>query len=419
MALQLKSVQLVNFQSWNDDSGTMDLDPGMLNVIKGRNETGKSVVFKVLYEMCFPGYHGSYLVRRGQEFGIAAFQMMDDTVIAFKLYRQGNRYYYILNPDGTHQEWCTTEIPDEIVQKMGLIISKPNRIILNVLDKDVPLPFVKTDPAYNASVLQSNLEPQELTEFFERTKEYIRKIQLAEGVTKQTLSFWEAKNRAVPYIDVEYIKTKRSTLSTLTPIYKACIDMYNLMIDLHELYNREPQRVDYDFERCDNNLQLFSQVNNCLTKLDLFSQLEIPPMPSVQDSDLVLSNTLLSVLNNTNKTLEYVYNLTNLREPELNKPIYLDNEFVVYSKVLAALSCIKNLLSIAPPVGVNDPKSIKWMLDTLLKVLKLKESLVNLATTEGNLLKSKQTVESLVSSIKDIESKLGICPLCGRRYTNE
>ena len=56
---KLKRYKLINIQSWHENSDWVELDDTLMNIIIGRNETGKSVLYKVLAQMFIPSQFGS------------------------------------------------------------------------------------------------------------------------------------------------------------------------------------------------------------------------------------------------------------------------------------------------------------------------------------------------------------------------
>lgn len=92
----------------------INLDTDVTNIIEGPNETGKSVLFKVMYNMIFPGYWSSTeLIRRGFTTGIMLLTLADESLLAYTL--EGSHYTLILQEGERETTWTDYKmVPKEI-----------------------------------------------------------------------------------------------------------------------------------------------------------------------------------------------------------------------------------------------------------------------------------------------------------------
>lgn len=417
---QLRVIKLVNFQSWSDKSDDMTFAPDVLNVIKGRNETGKSVVFKVLYEMCFPGYHGAqYLVRRGCAEGYALFVYTDGTQVLFQLSIQGNRVFHLQLPESSEiQSWQQYEIPEEVVSAMGLLISKENQIILNVLDKDVPLPFIKSDPKYNASVLKSKLEPEELTRFFERSKDYIRRIQGARSHFSNEAKIYDARQMSLDFVDVESLRATRIFLDNHAAALNKYIDAYNALADYDAILEVKPEVKLYPLAEVKELLdvvELLSNTQDALSEVDRLNQCA-PASPRFSEDQLDAIHTQLNALGILNSCRSASLEFVALERPVVQELPNVSAELDVCRILEVIQSELHGVLQLeAPEVVYLDSK-----LPTLFEALhESQEAFKNLGVVYQNLVgavTSKQKMDSISSDISQMEKELGICPTCGRAF---
>lgn len=421
MGSHLTSVEIHNMQSWSEQSGVMEFNPEVLNVIKGRNETGKSVVFKIIYEMVFPGYHGAqYLVRRGAEFGSALFNYADGISVLFVLYPNGSRLYGVYK-DNQLTPYNVTRIPDEIIQIMGLVISWDTRIILNVLDKDIPMPFIKTDSTYNASLLQSKLEPIEITNMFVRAKDYLTRIQSAKAVFSRKEAYWQAKCDALDKTDPADIQYQLAFLNSRTHIYYPLVGLYNDLCDLDEVLAREPSVPAYDLDSAQNLLKLLSHVNEVARVISdikhVVNSKPIEPRHTVEQ--LETGSQLLMTLQSLARVDQVIIDIDGLKKPIVPALPSIEPQF----KVLSALNYTQMMcreLTCLKPVNVpRDPANSDKLMKILQEALQVRRNFNQLVLLCVEQIKASQAVQALQEQITQLEHQLGICPLCGRRYEDE
>ncbi len=418
---QLVSVKLINFQSWVDKSGDMNFTPDVLNVIKGRNETGKSVLFKVIYEMCFNGYHDiKCLIRRGFDQALAYFEYSDGNTVLFHVFRNGGRVYYLQGPDDEQpRQWQQNDIPDEIVDAMGLIISRENQIILNVLDKDVPMPFVKTDPKYNASVLKSILEPEELTRYFERSKEYVKRIQDAIAYNSQRANFWNTKQSALSFVDVNQLKVDQILLDSRTRALESCIKVYNRSADIVNLDESKPVFKEYPLASIGQQLDVLQRLLSVMTSLTFMQSVfvEQPAPPRYTNTDMDMFNSMLEC---TYQLLEINHDtqvISQLEEPEqIVIPKELDQNFKLADSLLNLQRDIVAITAIEEPVVPNIPEGLHEEFETLRIAHEVFYNLSLVFDRTQKLNACTNIYNKVCNDLARMESVMTICPTCGRPF---
>lgn len=417
---QLRVIKLVNFQSWSDKSDDMTFAPDVLNVIKGRNETGKSVVFKVLYEMCFPGYHGAqYLIRRGYAEGFALFVYTDGLQVLFQLALNGTRTYHLQMPDSENiQSWRQSEIPDEIVSAMGLLISRENQIILNVLDKDVPLPFIKSDPKYNASVLKSKLEPEELTRFFERSKDYVRRIQGARAHFSHEADVMEARQSSLQYVDIDSMKATRIFLDNHAAALNPYIELFNSLVDYDQLLGSAPEVKLYSLDEAKELLDTVELLEDVKHSMMGYQQLldECPPQPRYSQECLSEVYTSLNALRDALECKQGILDFSQLQKPEVNQVQSVAPELEVYQSLELISSRLDAITSLKQPDSVDIPADVPNMLEMYQVSRQAFSHLGSVYQNAVGVITSSDTLSRVTNDISRMENEMGICPTCGRPF---
>lgn len=421
MGSHLISVEIHNMQSWSEQSGVMEFNPDVLNVIKGRNETGKSVLFKIIYEMVFPGYHGAqYLVRRGAEYGSALFNYADGVSVLFVLYPNGNRLYGIYK-DEQLTPYETSRIPDEIIQIMGLVVSWDTRIILNVLDKDIPIPFIKTDPAYNASLLQSKLEPTEISNMFVRAKDYLTRIQSAKAVFGRKEAYWQAKCDALDTADPTEIQYKLASLNVYTLMYYPLVGLWDDLCDLDDVWKLEPSIPQYDLASAKQLLDLLAElktVQQATSEVQHIISVK-PQEPRYTLQQLEDIRMLLDVDYALTQVVDKTSELSVLQEPEVPELPNLDAAFGTLNSLYQICHLCEDVKSLKAPEIPQDPSRSEPFFNLLKTTHQVHQDFNQAVLMYIEQIKASQALQKLNDQITQLEHQLKICPLCGRRYEDE
>lgn len=202
---------LKDIQSWDDKSGTIPLSSDKMNVIIAPSETGKSVIVKILKEMCFSGnwgYTWNSFIRRGKSCGTAAFLMEDGSAVIYNIWRDRVRYIIMdNNPDVAPRVWDFndpnhTEIPEEVANHLGLIVDRIGKTVINVLDKDMLTPLVTAPPELNARITATITAVPEMEKRREALQEW--KTQLIESfkTVDRRLSAARTRYNDAPEVDI-------------------------------------------------------------------------------------------------------------------------------------------------------------------------------------------------------------------------
>lgn len=147
----IDQIRLKNCQSWKDITITLSQDT--VNVLVAQNDTGKSVLFKILKLAGCPNYYSEKdrvdLIRRGCSFAQAVFKFTDGSFAIMRIERTGTLYFFLEDSKAPLIPYL--EPPSEMVNHLGLLVSGEERFIANIIDTDQGLLLV--DPK-----LKSNYE---------------------------------------------------------------------------------------------------------------------------------------------------------------------------------------------------------------------------------------------------------------------
>lgn len=149
----IRQIRMKNCQSWEDI--TFDLSTDRLNVIVAENDTGKSVLFKMLKILASPKYYSrddrKNLIRFGCEYAMVAVALDSGNVIVAFVWPNYVTYQYLL-ADGT--KYSLTEPTQEMLNELGLLVGKDNKFIVNIIDADQDLLLVNSNLASNFALIR-------------------------------------------------------------------------------------------------------------------------------------------------------------------------------------------------------------------------------------------------------------------------
>lgn len=377
MHTYVTAYRLINFQSWDASTDAIHLEPDTVNIIEGANETGKSVLYKVLYNFAFPGYwEPKELIRRGCTSGVLLMELSNGKCIIFQL--EHSHHTYILVDNANETIWKDCALPQEIIDELGIILDYDLKIILNVIDKDISLPFIKTSPKFNASLIKSRVEPPDITEFFQNTDELQK--QLSNACTKFATKTRELKAAAdtIQFTDVDELYVLKENVDALFPVAKHYSDFEAVLEELAQLRTAAPTPVA-DPSVVTPHLQALTSIEHLGAAVDEYVQVvETKPMPIKDPSR---QQNTIQVLRELQSLKDAISGLSSTLE---NKPCAvtcpnLAGEFEVWSRLSAASLTINELQKVC-----SEYSPIR----------------LEAATT--------------LSDLEKMRSEIGVCPTCGR-----
>ena len=171
-------LRLVNIQSFKDI--TLDLTRG-INVIEAPNETGKSVMFKVYRTMCDANWYGrgerKSLIRRGCSKGLALLVVpkSENEVykVLFEVYKTYQVYRLYLN-DKLLDSWKQDVLPQRVQEVLGWYYDSNSKILLNLCDQELDMPFVNSNSRFNYEVMRFIIQSPELERARDNLHEWIK-----------------------------------------------------------------------------------------------------------------------------------------------------------------------------------------------------------------------------------------------------
>lgn len=258
---KIVKVVLDNFQSWVKDSGPLEFKEDVLNMIKARNETGKSVMFKVFKQMCYPGKGGNLarldLLRRFCRTATATIYMSDGYIIRFVIDRPDMtkqttaQYYELIDPNGHTQRFFGTYLPEPIREVLGWYVDPKQEILLNLIEKDGPQLFINTSGSFNANALKFITENPVVTEALRTMGEWDSTCSNAMESLARLHSNLQGRIASLQYTNISDLMVQNAAIELILPLWTSA-DSASMRYDVcNNILQRKPVMPDCDFETAD------------------------------------------------------------------------------------------------------------------------------------------------------------------------
>ena len=303
-------LRLVNIQSFKDI--TLDLTRG-INVIEAPNETGKSVMFKVYRTMCDANWYGrgerKSLIRRGCSKGLALLVVpkSENEVykVLFEVYKTYQIYRLYLN-DNLLDSWKQDVLPQRVQEVLGWYYDSNSKILLNLCDQELDMPFVNSNSRFNYEVMRFIIQSPELERARDNLHEWIKNCTDDLNNLNIKVASLETIIQDHKYIDTgslkESIEKREKTVTQAKSMYKL-LEALNNITELSK-----PEKININHESVECNLQSVEKLYNLGLTLQECIKLQKPTIREIDLTELDKSVNSAKVLN------QLSYNLIQVRE---------------------------------------------------------------------------------------------------------
>lgn len=444
MSSRLVAAKLENIQSWKEDSQVIHLTPDVVNVIRAQSETGKSVFFKVFYQMVFPNYYKygrkNDLIRKGCQKAQATYWLENGTIIKFHL--EHSTQHFEMQKDGEQNKvYYTTEMPQEIIDEFGLIVDKPLKFILNIFTKDNQYPFVTTSKSWNASALNQVFCDQEVENSLVNLKIWEKEVKERMIAVKQVYDYRKRLAEDIPYTDIEKLKNNQVIVKEIAKQYDALDDILTQLKNLEKAHS-VLQQYDYKI----NNIVEINDIKKLVLTIDRLIEALAPLernlmfVDSLPDNviDMQLINNLkdyMIKLNNVFESLKviaYNQNIVN-NIPDLSKQtadieickrymlkgIALFEQLLTLDKQTADLSYLdtKYKYTVEALEELNKSKAkIDEVENYKAKLHMIYSKSAGMYNTMCTYMQLCQKVEEANKELADLKAEYKVCPTCNRPF---
>jgi hypothetical protein len=385
----IKSITLYNIQSWADASDPIKLSDDKINIIEAPNETGKSVVFKILYTMIWPNYFGingrRTLLRRGANKGCAYFKRYDGIEIAY-LFTANSQVYALRKPPEKFKVWSQNQPPEEVVEALGLYVDYDARIILNVHNANSALPFVTTSLQFNALLLKSITEFPEIQQAIDNLSVWLKDLKGAMNTQSKNVIAARSRNSMIDFVSTESLR--------------------------------------YHLNKCKEYREFLVNADICDTEINKLFKLTTEEKPQQDIYDLKLGKELILVCENTqitDSTLSDLYTLVSNKPNELEPCDYNSANLIleVFKEsegVISGIIILNELIS-------NKPELIKGNLSICDMIISVNNQTIygeyqlkNYFSTYYDKQRVVRKLSDINIEIHNLEVKLKVCPVCKKPF---
>lgn len=433
----IKQMHLKNIQSWKDEIINFSQD---LNVITARSERGKTVIFKVFYQMVFPNKYKfgvkNSLIRRDSYYGEVDFVLWNDTEIHFHLEDKSQYFKMKRICDDEFTVYYQNDCPQEIVNELGLVVDYELGYILNIYIKDNQYPLINTSRTWNARLFNQVFTNPELDSTIKGCTDTLNELNSIKQRNDNYLRYLEVTNNQMKYIDIESISKVEKILSEMNNMYNI-VDSTKVTISELEKYLREYENLkDKVFEIVDiddikNYFVIVRDINDVLIDLDkaTFVLSNIPDSPSIEkdlegianyieflediakplsnlDSSVTKLEEIDEILINFNKVDKDLENICLVLEQLIKVSEVLseeENALLKYAGALKEEKLINLMMS-----GIDGIKEYMEIIKTIENYLIKQE---NLLLNYGDTLR---TEKQLKEEFEEVSKNIEVCPTCGR-----
>ena len=203
----LEAVRFKNCQSLGDCVLSFT---GKLNVIVAENNTGKSVLYKVLKLAGRADYYTREerkdLIRRGASAAQITFKF-DDGSYAVMQITPGKTVYAFLENAKSALSWFL-EPPERMVNHLGLLVNNTEAFIANIVDMDQGLLLVNPRLKSNYELVKMIATCESLDELREKVDNLLAEFREKSMRAADSVNFVERQLSQLEYYDVESLERK-------------------------------------------------------------------------------------------------------------------------------------------------------------------------------------------------------------------
>lgn len=390
----IKRMHIKNIQSWKDEEITFSDE--LVNVVCARSEKGKTVLFKIFYQMVFPNYYkfGSRndLIRRGCNKGEVYLELYNGTQIQFICGHKEQSFKMKRDCDDDWITYWEQRCPREIINELGLIIDWDLQYILNIYIKDNQYPFINTSKVWNATLFNKVFKNEKLDRTINNLSIKLDDLVQNQKEFSKKYQYKVYENSNLQYYDIDEIKRVKVEVEKINKLYNIVDEIHKSLKSLEKALKEQEQLKDKVFDIVDiveikNLCLILNKINKCTRELE-------PNLKIVENTPE--TDKLGLQLSAVRSTYSSVSNIS-------SKIATMESLFKNYSRDLNASKEISDILTGAE----NIKSSLNSVYSIANKISNYEKILFNYANT----IKEIQKTENELAEVK---SKIKVCPTCNR-----
>lgn len=399
-------LEFKNIQSWED--GYIPLNPDGLTVITAPSETGKSVYIKCLRVALFFKHISAddrkALIRDGYKSGYLCIHLVDGSFV--KLIFKPTTFEIELNDGGSISSWREF-FPNEVKERLGLVVNADLQLILNLMDQESPMLFDGTSNDYNDEILGFYANHDDLNSRFETLSDWESNISKSLSNKKSTLKYIEDDMNRIPIVEnVEVMESDIDRCEVLNASMKYLKKIEVQLVKCQELSPGIPLDISGVTKQF-RQLEYLKKLNNLLYDAHNIKNDYVP-------IDISVETKMLAKLNYLSKMMSKLSAVMQLNAPSESfdiTPQFKQLEQLKYlGKLLGALQKCQDIEKVTPLDLHYDYEHEYARLSYIKTVL---EKLDNIQSVASLLAKSKLDVEEGKERLDQLRKEFKVCGLCG------
>lgn len=385
---KLKIMRLTNCQSWSNS--VIGLSEG-LNVIKAPNNTGKSVIFKILKAVCSPSYYTSEeragLIRDNAEYAEATYLFTDNSMAIVRIFKN-KIIYYFTNDKDKEQFMSSQDVPPpKLIENLNMLVEPESGFIVNLLDLDQDLFLVKSNSKSNSNIIKVLAEDQDLKRLCTLFKDKIPKVKEELIRLRSTEDRLNYQISQMEYININELEAEVEEKEFLLEQLKLMRDLY---ISIDYVLPLIEESKPYD------DLILLSSLGQGLERLDLTIDYNLINLDVNQDN---INLCEIGV------ELESIFN-------SLNKISNIKYDDVLCELALDLVNIVQTYYNINNSISIEKIDEGEMLLDTLDLLIATHSKLIQARNMVNKLEEDELAINQLKDSL-NIEGKELKCPIYG------
>lgn len=222
----LEAVRLINCQSFKDS--VIVFKPNSLNVIIAENNTGKSVFYKILKLAGKASYYSKAdrvdLIKRGESSAQVIFKFTDGTFAMMKILPERAIYAFLEDQNSSPQ--FQLEPPDEMLERLELLVSNSEDFIANLVDMDQGLLLVDPKLKSNYELVKLIATCEDLDNLREKLEILIKQCHQDSIRVGDSVNFIERQLNSIAYCDVVSMEELRDCAALASETLTMVCDVY-------------------------------------------------------------------------------------------------------------------------------------------------------------------------------------------------
>lgn len=261
----IAQIKMTNCQSWAGT--TLHLSTDKVNILRAPNNTGKSVLFKMLRVVAYPNYYNKKerkdLIRWGADFAQIAFAFTSRAVCLVNVYPDKNIYLW-REPDTT-EFVQSLEPPQKLIDELSLVLGTRHQYIANIIDKEQELILVNSKAQDDYDLISLITQNEDLELLKQRIPQLYSEYRSYTTMAVAKLNTLEYQLKQVQYVDIDAATAKLERDELLLSTMYSLIDLYDI---LEIFQKRELKDIDFEFlleiiQFCQQVEELKAHVEKC------------------------------------------------------------------------------------------------------------------------------------------------------------